>query len=206
MVKSDMEVESRMAPEERELFEKYKALIGKLYTPPNEQESMENESCIYFWNQGREVNKSYIRRWAAVNEDYNALYFDEEYAKNSRWGGLIAPPLYLISVQDGLSAPMELFYEITLPGGLAYNTKRFPNLVSAPQGHTEWEFFEPVRPGDVIDAEHKLSDLYWKAAKPKKDRPLNFNRILFIVAETKYTNQREELVACSVSSGTTLWK
>ncbi|MFH0727077.1 MAG: MaoC family dehydratase N-terminal domain-containing protein [Pseudomonadota bacterium] len=205
MVKSDMEVEARMAPEERELFERYKALIGKPYTPPNEQEAMEN-MIIYFWDQGREVTKSYIRRWAAVNEDYNALYFDEEYAKNSRWGGLIAPPLYLISVQDGLAAPMELYYEIAMPEGMAYNTEKFPNLVSAPQGYTEWEFFEAVRPGDVIDADHKLSDIYWKAAKPKKGRPFEFTRILFIVAETTYTNQNGELVARSVSCGTTLWK
>jgi acyl dehydratase len=205
MTESNKEVEAQMSPEERRLFEKYKALIGKPYTPPTEQEAMDN-MIIYFWNQGREVTQTYIRRWTAVNEDYNALYLDEEYAKNTRWGGLIAPPLYLISVQDGLAAPMELYYEIVLPEGMAYDTEKFPNLVSAPQGFTEWEFFEPVRPGDVIDVEHKLSDLYWKAAKPKKGRPLDFKRILFIVAETTYTNQRGELVARSLSSGTTLWK
>jgi acyl dehydratase len=206
MTEGDKSIEDKMAPEEREFFEKYKAMLGKPYTPPTYQESMENENCIYFWGQGREVTRSYIQQWAAVNEDYNALYFDEEYAKKSRWDGLIAPPLYLISVQDGLAAPMEMFYEITLPGGLQYNYKRFPNLVSAPQGYTEWEFFEPVRPGDVIDAEHKLSDLYWKAAKPKKGRTYEFNRILFIVGETTFTNQKGQLVARSASSGTMLWK
>ena len=30
--------------------------------------------------------------------------------------------------------------------------------------------FEPVRPGDVIDSEHKLTDLYWKKARPTKER------------------------------------
>ena len=207
MTQGDATVEEMMTSEERALFEKYKAKVGKPFTPPNDQEAMENETCIYFWNQGREAVGPFVRRWASVNEDYNDLYFDEEYAKQSRWEGLIAPPLYLISVQDGLAAPIELFCDIALPGGgLEFNTQKFPNLVGAPQGYTEWEFFEPVRIGDVIDAAHTLADLYWKAAKQKKDRVLDFSRMLFIVGETTYTNQKGQLVAKSVSCGTVLWK
>lgn len=206
MTQGDPRIEELMAPEEREFFERYKAMIGKPYTPPNLQEAMENRNCIYFFNLGREATRSYIERWAATNEDYNALYFDEEYAKQSRWGGIVAPPLYLICVQDGLAAGMELFYEISVDGGLGFNTEKFPNLVSAPQGYSEWEFYEPVRPGDVIDAEHTLADLYWKAAKPKKDRVLPFNRILFVVGKTTFTNQKGQIVAKNVSSGTMLWK
>jgi acyl dehydratase len=205
MTVTDPELLAMMSPEEKELFEKYKVLIGKPYTPPNEQEAMNNK-VIYFWNQGREVTNSYVRRWCATNEDYNALYFDEEYAKKSRWGGLIAPPLYLISVQDGLAASMEMYYDMVNFGGLSYNTEKFPRLIAAPQGYTSWEFFEAIRPGDVIDSENMISDIYWKRAKPGKERVLNFNRILFIVTTTTFMNQNGKLVARSESAGTAIWK
>ena len=39
-----------------------------------------------------EVSKSDIRHWCEVMRDRNPLYTDEEYAKNSKYGGIIAPP------------------------------------------------------------------------------------------------------------------
>lgn len=39
-----------------------------------------------------EVSLERIQLYAAGTEDYNPLYYDEEAAKNSQFGGLIAPP------------------------------------------------------------------------------------------------------------------
>ena len=39
-----------------------------------------------------EVNRAMIRHWCEAMEDGNPLYTDPEYAKNSKYGGIIAPP------------------------------------------------------------------------------------------------------------------
>ena len=207
MAQEEKTLEERMTPVERELFEKYKRKIGQIHIAPNDQEAIANEVCIYFWGLGKEATWTWIKRWATVNEDFNALWFDEEYARASRWGGIIAPPLYLISVHDGLAAGMELWCDIHLPGGMRPNRDKYPNLVGTPQGESEWEFFEPVRPGDTIDAEHKLVDLYWKEAKSgKKWGEWEYSRILFVVGETTYTNQKGQLVGRNRSTGLVLFK
>jgi len=39
-----------------------------------------------------EVEKGAIRRFADAVDDPNPLYWDEEYARNSRYGSIITPP------------------------------------------------------------------------------------------------------------------
>ncbi len=39
-----------------------------------------------------EICRPMIRHWCEVMEDANPLYTDEEYANNSKYGGMIAPP------------------------------------------------------------------------------------------------------------------
>src|SRR3989338_2643949 len=39
-----------------------------------------------------EAGKEVIRRFADAVGDRNPLYYDEEYARNSRYGSIIAPP------------------------------------------------------------------------------------------------------------------
>jgi len=39
-----------------------------------------------------EVEKGAIKRYADAVGDFNPIYWDEEYASNSRYGSIIAPP------------------------------------------------------------------------------------------------------------------
>ena len=74
---------------------------------------MDDDMVIYFYGLGKEACWRWIKQWAIVNQDYNALWFDEEYAKKSKWGGITAPPLYLICVHDGLEwAAIEFTHEL----------------------------------------------------------------------------------------------
>ena len=50
----------------------------------------------------------------------------------------------------------------------------------------EWEFFEPVRPGDKITAKSKLVDLYEKQGRRGK--------LLFAISETTHINQKGQVV------------
>jgi acyl dehydratase len=187
----------KLTTEERELSERWTAKIGHIFVPQTDQEAMADDLIIYFWGLGADASWTWIKRWATVNEDYNALWFDEEYAKGSRWGGITAPPLYLISVNDGMQWPESFTDEIADPG-MMWRKDKFPYFSHTFQAESEWEFFEPVRPGDTISAEAKLADVYWKQGREY--------RMLFIVGETTLRNQKGQLVGWNKSGPVYLFR
>jgi len=128
----------------------------------------------------REVEKGAIRRYADAVGDNNPLYYDEEYAKNSRYGCIIAPPGFFgwakktISSSEGLigliGAMIEAGYAGILDGGMAY------------------DFFLPIRAGDTLVGSPKVADIALKEGKTK---------MMILRFETSYTNQNGDLVAKS---------
>jgi len=128
----------------------------------------------------REVEKGAIRRYADAVGDNNPLYYDEEYAKNSRYGCIIAPPGFFgwakktISSSEGLigliGAMIEAGYAGILDGGMAY------------------DFFLPVRAGDTLVGSPKVADIALKEGKTK---------MMILRFETSYTNQNGDIVAKS---------
>ena len=131
---------------------------------------IESEPSIY------EIEKEPIRRWVAAIGNPNPLYHDEEYAQKSKYGGIIAPPGFLgnyaYPARVGKPAP-----QVKLPftRGLA--------------GGDEYEFFKPVRAGEVLTATTKLVDLYERQGRP------GIGRMLFQIIEITHRNQQSEVVA-----------
>lgn len=121
-----------------------------------------------------EIERGHVRRVAEATEDPNPLYRDEEFARRSEYGGIIAPPGLLITMQ--------------MEGGTPSGFMPFEEpLKRALDGGGEWEFYKPVRPGDVITVSRKLVDL---SEKRGKLGPMVFNTF-----EVTYMNQRDEVVA-----------
>ena len=60
-------------------------------------------------------------------------------------------------------------------------------------GGSEWEYYEPVRPGDRITVRTKIADLF--------ERPGRLGNMLFTIRETSYTNQFEKIVALQRTTG-----
>ena len=128
----------------------------------------------------REVERGAIRRYADAVGDDNPLYYDEEYAKNTKYGGIISPPGFFgwakktISSSEGLigliGAMIEAGYPGILDGGMAY------------------DFFLPVRVGDTLVGSPKVADISLKEGKTK---------MMILRFETSYTNQNGDLVAKS---------
>ncbi len=128
----------------------------------------------------REVEKGAIRRYADAVGDDNPLYYDEEYAKKTKYGGIISPPGFFgwakktISSSEGLvgliGAMIEAGYAGILDGGMAY------------------DFYLPVRVGDTLVASPKVSDISLKEGKTK---------MMILRFETSYINQNGDLVAKS---------
>jgi hypothetical protein len=175
-----------VTPEEQEFYEHFRSQIGKEFEPTKTLEVINRgdpavADCIYFFRWGAEADYSFIKKWCVANEDFNALYWDEEYAKNSRWGEIVAPPMYAVAANDGMEWSFEGFIYAHTPG------RNLVNHLRALEADTEWEFFEPIRPGDVITSTNRLADVYWKEGKA--------GRLMFIFGETELWNQKGQLVA-----------
>lgn len=195
MKSGDTALEAKMTPQERDFFERYKAKHGKEFDFDDLSEVVgyreDYKRRAYLNGYDENVTAHGIKRWGIVNTDFNALWFDEAYAKESRWGGIVAPPLYLLVIDDGNSPSRQLLsesYGSQVEGReQTFRHDLFPNLDGALQADMEWEFFQPVRLGDKIKSKTMFGDIYWKQGKN--------HRLLFAECETTYTNQQGQLVA-----------
>ena len=132
-----------------------------------------------------EVDKGAIRRYAEAIDDPNPLYGDDEYARNSRYGSIIAPPGFWgwktkwAQSEGGYADPK---------GGLvaALAKAGFTNPAAVNVGE-EYEFFCPIRPGDTLIATSEITDI--------SEREGRTGKMVFIITETTYVNQNGDVVA-----------
>ena len=101
--------------------------------------------------------------------DDNPLFNDEEAAKKGPYGGLIAHPLFLTPIGFWLTGDSGPGSWIRTPGAIN------PGQII--------EFYEPIRPGDIIRAKSRFHDKWIKRGK----RYLTFL--------TEYYNQKDQMVA-----------
>lgn len=128
-----------------------------------------------------EVEKGAIKRFADAVGDPNPLYHDEEYATNSRYGSIIALPGFFGWPKG--DAP-----------GAGWRAELRPALIKAGytnpspiDGGIEYEFFRPVRAGDILAASTTIKDITEREGKTGK--------MSFTIHETTYINQNGDLVA-----------
>lgn len=122
-----------------------------------------------------EVEKRAIQAFARAIGDDNPLFNDEAAARRSRHGGLVAPPTFLRSVG---SAWPELPFEVP-----------FTRLLD---GGSDWEYYEPVRPGDRITSASQVTDI--------AERTGRAGLMLFMTILITYRNQFDQLVATQTST------
>ena len=121
------------------------------------------------------VEKGAIQAFARAIGDANPLFNDEAAARRSRHGGLVAPPTFLRSV--GSTRP-ELPFEVP-----------FTRLLD---GGSDWEYFEPVRPGDRITSASQITDI--------AERTGRMGLMLFMTILITYRNQFDQMVATQTST------
>ena len=119
-----------------------------------------------------EIEKGTLRRFTQAIDDQNPLWQDEECASKSQYGGIIAPPTFILTI--GFEQIQQKMATL-MPG-----TGRL-------HGGTEVKCYQPVRPGDVITASGKITQV--------QERESNkLGEIVLVTFNIKYTNQRQELV------------
>lgn len=120
-----------------------------------------------------EVERGAIRRFADAVSDPNPLYHDVEYAKNSKYGEMIAPlGFHGWAIKGGL---MEMMGSIMGP----MMNAGYPVLLDA---GIELESFVPIRAGDILCSYSTVTNIAEKTTKSGKG-------MLILTTETNFINQ-----------------
>ena len=119
-----------------------------------------------------EIEKGMIQRFVQAIDDPNPLWQDEEYAKKSQYGGIIAPPTFILII--GFEQIQQQVSQ-SIPYGTVLH------------GATDLECYQPVRPGEVVTVTTKIANI--------RERQGKMGKMAFITFENTYKNQRQELVA-----------
>ena len=116
-----------------------------------------------------------IRRWVMAMDYPNPIHWDEEFARNSKFGGLVAPQSIAVSLDYGHGVQPACVGHI-------------PNSHLIFGGEEWWFCGHRVRPGDKLFQERRFHD--YKVVDTKFAGPTMFSR-----GDTIHTNQNGTLVA-----------
>lgn len=128
------------------------------------------------------VTKRDIKRFAQAIGETNPIYFDENYAKSTKYGVILAPPLFcqIFTFEDvppdqlpNDGSPIEI--DVPIPAQRTVG------------GASSYEIFQRVKVGDQITAKSMLKDVFTKQGKSGK--------LYFVVVETEFSDQETKLVA-----------
>jgi acyl dehydratase len=109
------------------------------------------------------VNVPMIRHWVAALDDRNPVYLDDEFAKKTRHGGIVAPPAML----QAWSMPSPKIEGIAERGGSpveidadnvirALDREGFTGTLAT---NSELEFVRYLRPGDLLHTSNELESI-----------------------------------------------
>lgn len=155
-----------------EMYEEYKKELGHVYTAKEFGEMWGGPNYPKpFVGFNRQATIDTITHFVDGIGDLNPIYRDEEYAKKTKYGCLIAPPCFLYSIWWAGTA-IELQ----------------PKIHGWFSG-SEWEWFMPICVGDSIN---------WKTIQPSDLRMMRSEmagKILMVFHEDWFTRQGGQLIA-----------
>jgi len=142
-----------------------------------------------------EVTASDIRHWCEVMQDPNPLYRDTDHARNSPYGGMIAPPAMVQTwSMMGMGASMDQYRRAILENpddphhkvNAALEKAGYTGVVATAQEQT---YLKPIRPGDTV---------YYSMGVVHMTRNDSYTRQgvgRYYVLYYRFTNQNQEEVA-----------
>lgn len=138
--------------------------------------------CWYGTIMNQYCTTDLIRHYCeAIGDWRNPLWLSEDYARNTRWGGIIAPPTFVDAIVMPYAGKMATDDELK-----PFPFKSFYNL---PNGTARW-IYRPIRPGDkfhVVEVDLGLTEV-------EPTRPAPARQFDDVVRKIIY-NQRDEIVA-----------
>lgn len=127
------------------------------------------------------IEAGIVKRYCLAVGDLNPLYLDEAYARKTRYGRLVAPPTFVFDVSNSYAAP------IGADGRSLSRLRLPPPLTRIARGGNEYEWSQPVGPGDLVTATRRIAEM---TEKQGRSGPL-----VFVISETRYANQKGEQLA-----------
>jgi acyl dehydratase len=135
------------------------------------------------------IEATHILMFARAIGDENAVYSDAEQAKRSEVGGIIAPPTFAAAV-----AQFNPEGSRPRPGEKWFGSGKTPSGVEgkAPSAgglnaEQHFEYFRPVRPGEVLHAETRPGKTWERESK-------RAGKLMFSDRITEFRDQHGELV------------
>lgn len=136
------------------------------------------------------VNQPMIRHWAAALEDHNPVYIDPAFAAQSRFGGIVAPPLML----QTWTMPTPKISGIAERGGSPVEGAANPlapldaaGFIATLATNSELEILRYLRLGEVVTGTTVI-----EAVSDKKQTRIGPGH--FITWVTTYRDQQGEVV------------
>jgi acyl dehydratase len=145
-----------------------------------EARAMIGKETVYQFPE--EVGTATIRRFAVAIGDPNPLYYDEEFAKKTVFGGIVAPPTMIFEMIFNIADKIA-----EEDGGYSEKMELPPPLDQFVRGGNEYEIFQPLRPTDKMTIKRKITNLIEKEGKK--------GVLVFSHVEFRYFNQKDELLA-----------
>lgn len=174
-----MTIESEWNKEVDEWFTKAKTGVNSIVIPqvgmypPN---PMSDYECV---QQHVVASEDLIRHYAYAIGDVNPLWRDREYARNTMYGGIIAPPNFHSFIAAPYSGwPPSTTNASTMPG----------DTFNVGMTGCEWIYFRDTHAGDEFRCVDRMAEV------SEHSKPGSGYRLFLHRAERKYFNQRDELV------------
>lgn len=142
-----------------------------------------------------DVTLAEIQRYAnaVALRGQNPLCFDEEQAKASAYGGLIAPFQFYSVPFAAMAETDTLGEDGTTRSGLGHSLLPPIPLPRGMAGGSEVEYMRPIRPGDRLTRRSKLTDI--------TERRGRTGPLVFTTIETTYRDENGEPVVIVRSTG-----
>jgi len=144
------------------------------------------------------VTKSELRRIAQAIPDMDPTFWDEKFAKSSRFGGIVAPSLFPV---DGFRQPAHLpdrlsemlDKDVNFQGGPPWDRRLIVELplnttiTSNVNGGQEFEILDLARLGETLRAQRKIADIY-------ETESATFGRAVYRIEDVTYKNSEGRVI------------
>ncbi len=136
------------------------------------------------------IDAGAIKFFAESLMDPDPLYWDEDYAKTTQHGRVVAPPTFYggaTGARTMKSDDPRMISAVYVPV-----PPRWLGLYAG----DDFEFFAPIEPGDTLTCRERVVDIY--------ERQGRSGHLIFVVREKGFTNQHGHLVL--VRRGTIVYR
>ena len=145
------------------------------------------------------VEASEVRRFHHATMDPAPRYWDETWARRSRYGFVVAPPAFPVhAFRRAADAPDPLAPDAEPDfGGMSKQLRPGLPIVNVPlermlNGGYEYEFFRYARRGERIFRRSRYRDIYQREGKS--------GPMVFILVEETYTTESDELLLRTINT------